>query len=182
MKFIQVYERFIKNKWEILLSNPDKVLEGDRLIDLVSNAYKKSPMGSFVKTISDVVKSHWDVIDWDENPDVDACIFFRGPKEQEKWIGKKIQGVGHNGHSISKKYIISKLVSRLKENGTWIEASGKLEETLEKYGCEKVTDLDVLNKLFPGSGIRMVGNRYERKLSNGDKITESVFGIPKFHS
>ena len=68
----------------------------------------------------------------------------------------------------------------LKEPGTWIEASEKLEEVLLSMGSTKVTDIELLQKLFPKSKFRMLDNgQYQRSLGNGTFVTESVFGIPK---
>ena len=54
MRYLKLYEDYKKNQWELLLSNPKKELEGEKLVDLVSNAYKNTTMGSFVNTVKDV--------------------------------------------------------------------------------------------------------------------------------
>ena len=181
MRYLKLYEDYKKNQWELLLSNPKKELEGEKLVDLVSNAYKNTTMGSFVNTVKDVVKSHWAVIDCDDVPGIDACIFFRDPRSDENWKGKKLQAIGHDGQKESKKHIIDKMVNMLKELGTWIEASEKMEEVLLAKGASKVTDVEVLKKLFPNSEIKMLDNgQYERSLENGEFVTESVFGSPEF--
>ena len=63
MKYLKsIYEfklNLPKKKWEIISSNPTKQIAGQNLIELVDTAYKRTPLGSFVKTISDVVKSDW---------------------------------------------------------------------------------------------------------------------------
>jgi hypothetical protein len=180
MKYIKLYEDYKKNQWELLLSNPNKVQEGEKLVDLVGNAYKNTSMGSFVNTVKDVVKSNWAVIDCNDDPGIDACIFFRDPKSNENWIGRKLQGIGHDGEKKSKIYIIDKMVNMLKESGTWIEASEKLEEVLLAKGSTKVSDIEVLKKLFPKSEFKMLDNgQYQRSLENGTFVTESVFGTPK---
>ena len=104
MKYLKAFEEyeFPKNKWEIVSSNPVKKIEGKTLIELVDTAYKSTPLGSFVKTIQDVVKSDWLVIDYNEEAGVDACIFYREPRTNENWVGKKIQGIGHDGVKDSK--------------------------------------------------------------------------------
>jgi hypothetical protein len=177
MRYLKLYEDYTKNKWEILLSNPKKEIEGKKLVDLVTNAYKNTSMGSFVNTMSDVVKSHWAVIDCNDEPGIDACIFFREPRKDENWIGKKLQGIGHDGDKKSKSYIIEKMVNMLKEPGSWIEASEKMEEVLLGKGSNKVTDIDILKKLFPNSEFKILENgQYQRSLENGEFVTESVFG------
>lgn len=183
MKYLKTINEFKlnlpKKKWEIISSDPNKKLAGQDLINLVDTAYKNTPLGSFVKTVGDVVKSDWLVIDYNETDDIDACIFYREPRSGENWKGKKVQGIGHDGAKESKKIIISKLTDKLKENGFWIEASDRMEEVLEVAGCPKVTDLETLKKLFPNSDIKIVdGGRYERTLENGEVVKESVFGKP----
>jgi hypothetical protein len=178
MKYILLFENYKKMKWEIITSNPDKKIEGKRLIDIVSNAYRNTNMGSFVKTISDVIKSKWLVIDCDEYDDIDACIFYRGPRKDEKWDGYKIQGIGHDGDPVAKKILIKKLIDTLKnDNGFWIEASGTLEYILEE-NLERVTDIEIIKRLFPDSKIVFSENgQYKRTLGN-TWIEESVFGLP----
>jgi hypothetical protein len=68
----------------------------------------------------------------------------------------------------------------LKESGTWIEASEKMEEVLLGKGSTKVTDIELLKKLFPESEFKMLDNgQYQRSLESGEFVTESVFGSPK---
>ena len=180
MRYLKLYENYKKNQWELLLSNPNKMKEGKKLIDLVKNAYKKTTMGSFVNTVKDVVKSDWVVIDCDDIPGIDACIFFREPRVNENWLGRKIQGIGHDGQKNSKSHIIDKMANMLKESGTWIEASEKMEEVLLNRNVNKVTDIEVLKKLFPESEFKILDNgQYQRSLENGEYVTESVFGSPK---
>ena len=180
MRHLKLYEDYKKNKWELLLSNPNKLQEGEKLVDLVTNAYQNTTMGSFVNTVRDVVRSHWAVIDWNDVPGIDACIFFRGPKSYENWIGRKLQGIGHDGQKQSKSHIIDKMVNMLKESGTWIEASEKMEEVLLGKGSTKVTNIEILKKLFPESEFKMLDNgQYQRSLEDGSFVTESVFGSPK---
>jgi hypothetical protein len=80
---------------------------------------------------------------------------------------------------MSKKVVIEKIISLLNEEGTWVEASDRLEEVLDKKGCKRITDLNILQKLFPESKIKLLENgQYERTLTNGGIAKESVFGIP----
>lgn len=117
MKWLKLFENFQKNKWELLLANTKKKLEGKNLIELVNTAYSNTPLGSFVKTIKDVIKSHWFVIDLDEEEGLDACVFYREPKVNENWIGRKIQGIGNDGDQMAKKIVIEKLINLLGESG-----------------------------------------------------------------
>lgn len=179
MKWIKYFEGFQKNKWEVLLSNPDKKIEGERLIDLVDTAYSVTPLGSFVKTINDVIKSQWAVIDYNEEDGIDACIFYRNPRPDENWSGQKIQGIGHDGEKDSKKIVIQKMVDLLEKDGFWTEVSDKMEEVLRINGCRAVKDLETLQKLFPNSKIEMLEEgQYQRTLDSGEFVKETVFGFP----
>lgn len=181
MRYLKLFEEYElpKNKWEIISSNPVKKIEGKTLIELVDNAYSSTPLGSFVKTISDVVKSEWLVIDYNEEVGVDACIFYREARPDENWVGKKLQGIGHDGVKESKKLIIQKMVDVLQQDGIWIEASDAMESVLER-SLDRVTDPEILNKLFPNSNVKLLETgQYERTIEGGDIVKESVFGKPK---
>jgi len=182
MKYLLLFEKYQKMKWELITSNPEKRIEGERLIDIVDNAYRNTNLGSFVKTMSDVLKSHWLVIDCDEFDDIDACIFYRKSRKNETWKGGKIQGIGHDGDYNAKKLLITKLIDVLNnQDGFWIEASDILESILNDKGVRKVTDIDILYKLFPESDIVFLENgQYKRTLEDVSWVTESVFGNPKF--
>lgn len=182
MKYLLIFEKYQKMKWELITSDPEKRIEGERLIDIVDNAYRNTNLGSFVKTMSDVLKSHWMVIDCDEFDDIDACIFYREPRNNEIWKGGKIQGIGHDGDHNAKKLLIRKLIDVLNnQDGFWIEASDTLESLLDSREVKKVTDIDTLYKLFPESDIVFLENgQYKRTIEDGSWVTESVFGNPKF--
>jgi len=187
MKYLKTFELYsdvyinsYKNNWELILSNPRKIIEGENLIKLVNTAYSKTKLGSFIKTIKDVLKSHWFAIDIDNKDDFEACIFYREPRKGENWKGKKIQGIGHDGSLESKRILMHKLVSLLEEDGNWIEASDKMENILNKFGCTKITDIKILELLFPNSTFKLKsGGQYER-IIDGKIIIESTYGKPIF--
>jgi hypothetical protein len=55
-----------------------------------------------------------------------------------------------------------------------------MEEVLLNRNVNKVTDIEVLKKLFPESEFKILDNgQYQRSLENGEYVTESVFGSPK---
>ena len=168
-----------KNRWELLISNADKNEVGNDLVGLVQTAYGNTPQGSFVNSIKDVVPSDWNVIDWDQDPDVDACIFYRGPRSGETWTGHKVQGIGHDGTRTSKDHAISKLHGLLLTPGWWIESSDAMRATLKKVNAPAVTDVKTLQRLFNDPNLRMIdADTYTRKLNNST-VTETVFGSPK---
>lgn len=169
-----------KNKWEILISNADKEEAGTDLVSLVQTAYSNTPQGSFVNSIKDVIPSDWNVIDWDNDPDVDAAVFYRRNRGGETWSGHKIQGLGHDGTRTSKDKAISKIQELLNKNGVWIESSDAMRAVLKKYNAPVVTDVEFLRKLFNDPNLQMVDqDTYTRKLQGGATVTETVFGKPQ---
>lgn len=176
---MRLYEFVLpKNSWEMLISTSDKHELGGELIDLVKNAYSRTPHGSFVNSIADVVPSDWKIIDWDKDPDVDSTIFYRQNRAGETWIGYKIQGLGHDGQRESKDKAIAKLVSQLTKPGWWLESSDAMQHIMLKMGQRPITDERFLQRLFNDPNLRMINDKqYTRKISHGT-ITESAFGNP----
>jgi hypothetical protein len=170
----------LKNSWELLISNADKEEFSSDLVKLVQHAYKKSSMGSFIKSKADVLPSDWNVIDWDDNEAVDACIFWRSNRPNENWQGIKIQGIGHDGRPESKNLLLSRLRTLLSQPGTWIEASDQLVYALEKAGVSPVTDEKLIQQVFKDPNIKLnTKAEYTRQLSSGTTVTEKMFGKPK---
>jgi hypothetical protein len=169
-----------KNVWELIISNADKHEVGTELVDLVKNAYSVTPRGSMVNSLKDVIPSDWHVIDWDPDPDVDATIFYRYNRPGERWEGRKIQGIGHDGTRTSKNKAIAKLNELLSEPGCWIESSDALRHVLKKLNSRSITNERFLQKLFNDPDLYMVDqDTYIRELGDGATIRETVFGRPK---
>lgn len=169
-----------KSQWLADISNADKQEVSGDLIGLVQAAYGDTPQGSFVNSIKDVIPSDWSIIDFDEDPDVDACVFYRGPRRGEHWHGYKIQGIGHDGSRVSKDHAIAKVQGLLLTPGWWIESSDAMRATLMKINLHPVTDVKLLQRLFNDPYLNMIDKiTYTRKLTSGDVVTETVFGHPK---
>ena len=169
-----------KNTWEYIITSKDKRFASENLVGLVQTAYKATPDGSFINALKDVLPSDWVVIDLDDNPDIDATIFYRQPRSNEKWKGRKVQGIGHDGSTAAKTAVIDRLITELGKSGTWVEASNALERTLLKKRVKPFTDVQVLQKLFNDDKLKMVSSTsYERSLPGGKIIQETVFGQPK---
>lgn len=181
MRILDVINEFTlpKSTWVVDLSNADKEEVGHDLVRLVQHAYSSTPQGSFVNSIKDVVPSDWNVIDWDEDPDVDACIFYRGPRGGEKWVGHKVQGIGHDGTRQSKDHAIAKLHSLLLTPGWWIESSDAMRATLKKVAAPAVTNEKFLRKLFNDPNLEMIDEDTYRRQIGRSVITETVFGSPR---
>lgn len=167
-----------KNKWELVVSNGDKEELGTDLVSLVRKAYSNTPQGSFVNSIKDVIPSDWNVIDWDQDPDVDSCVFYRSARPNENWVGYKIQGLGHDGTRTSKDKAINKISTLLLKNGWWIESSDAMRHVLLKLNLAPIKDEQFLQELFNDKALYMIDDdTYERKLGGG-VIRETVFGNP----
>jgi len=152
----------------------------DDLISIVQKAYQKAPEGSFIRSKRDLKSSDWHSIDIDDNPDIDATIFYRKPRGGEPWRGKKIQGIGHDGSRDAIDKVLSRLNGLLKMKGNWVEASDALEHVLYKMGVPYVDDEETARKVFPNSNLEMTGDkgRYKRELPDGKEIRETIFGKP----
>jgi ribosomal protein S18 acetylase RimI-like enzyme len=169
-----------KNRWELIVSNDDKQELGTDLVSLVRQAYSSTPQGSFVNSIKDVIPSDWNVIDWDKDPDVDSCVFYRKNRGNENWQGYKIQGLGHDGTRTSKDKALNKISSLLLRDGVWIESSDAMRHILLKLNLAPIKDEQFLQQLFNDPNLRMISNdTYVRVLADGTKVTETVFGNPK---
>jgi hypothetical protein len=169
-----------KNQWELIVSNGDKEELGTDLVSLVRHAYSNTPQGSFVNSIKDVIPSDWNVIDWDQDPDVDSCVFYRTNRGNENWVGHKIQGIGHDGTRTSKDKAINKIQQLLSKPGVWIESSDAMRHLLKKLNVPAVTDENYLQHLFNDPNLKMISDdTYVRQLAGGAKVTETVFGNPK---
>jgi hypothetical protein len=174
----KIQENLPKNKWVNIDSKEEY---SDELINLVQTAYKNTPEGSFINTKRDIIPSEWHSIDLDENPDIDATIFYRNSRANESWNGKKIQGIGHDGSREAIDALLKRLQNLLNQTGNWIEASDALEHILYKMGVPYIQDQKEASKIFPNSNLKMVGDRgkYERNLEDGKKVKETIFGKPQ---
>jgi hypothetical protein len=169
-----------KNQWAVDISNDAKQEVSGDLIHLVQTAYAGTPRGSFVNNVSNILPSDWAILDFDDEPDVDSAVFYRGPRPGESWTGFKIQGLGHDGTKASKDHSLSRMVAMLNRPGWWIESSGTLRSVLANRGCNIVQDPATLRSLFPDTDLEMINqNTYTRQLPDGASITETVFGHPK---
>lgn len=169
-----------KNQWVADISNADKHEVGGDLVSLVQTAYGTTSQGSFVNSIKDVVPSDWNIIDFDADPDVDSCVFYRGPRANETWVGHKIQGLGHDGTRPSKDKAIQKINELIRLPGWWLESSDAMRAVLKKYNAPAVTDVQLLQKLFNDPNLKMIDqDTYTRQLQGVGAITETVFGNPR---
>jgi hypothetical protein len=171
-------KEFTKNRWSLIVTDSDKSTWANELVDLVQNAYRHTNLGSFVQNAAQVSASDWVALDWDPDPELDCTVFYRSARPNEAWTGYKIQGIGHDGQAESKQRVLARVKNLLGKPGTWIESSDSLARTLGRLGLEPVTDLKVLNKLFPNTNLRMVSDKSYERDAGGRRIREQVFGNP----
>jgi hypothetical protein len=165
----------------MLLTQTAKQEASDQLIDLVQTAYATTPRGSFVSSVAHVLPSDWHVMDWDSDPGLDCAVFYRGPYSREPWRGFKIQGIGHDGQPGSRRLVVERVQSLLTRPGWWIETSDAMRSALLRVNLQPVTDVGVLRRLFGDPKLIMIDRvTYQRTLTDGSKITETVFGRPEF--
>ena len=182
MKITEITEdlNLPKCQWTTLLSTADKQEAGPQLVDLVKHAYSLTNKGSMINSLREVIPSDWEVIDWDDEPDIDACIFYRKPRGNEHWTGHKIQGLGHDGSKTSKQKAITQMIQMLGQSGVWIESSDALRHVLNKMSAPAVTDVRLLQRLFNDPNLVMIDQiTYRRRLQDGTTLTETVFGHPR---
>lgn len=171
-----------RGEWILLSSSGEAMEMYKTLIDLVSNAYKNTKLGSFLKYRSDVGNSqHWEIINLDDDPEPDVCIFGRKPGSHEKWRGIKIQGLGHDGQRISKAAAIEKIVTLLTKGGFWIEASDAMEKVLRGKNVSICEEEDVASAFPHGIDEYNSDGSYVRSLPNGVQIHETSFGDLKIN-
>ena len=165
-----------KKKWTKVDPEPFS----DELINLVQTAYKNTPEGSFINTKRDVMEPDWLSIDFDENPDIDATIFYREARPNETWQGKKIQGLGHDGSKAAIGVMFNKFKELLNTNGVWVEGSDAVEHILYKMNVEYVDNEELAQRIFPDSNLKFIGDRGKYTRSIGSKeIKETIFGKPQ---
>jgi hypothetical protein len=170
-------EIFPKMQWE--LADPEEY--GEDLVTLVQTAYRSTPKGSFINTKRDAVESDWLAIDLDDDPDLDATIFYRGPRTGETWKGKKIQGVGHDGSRAAIHIMLDKMKKLLlSDEHFWVECSDAMEHVLYQLLVPHV-DEETAQKVFPNTDLKFIGDRgkYTRKLPHGEIVKETIFGNPE---
>lgn len=181
MKNIKSYIEFIneKNVRKGQWVKPMISSRGEELVDLVQTAYKKTSDGSYINSVGDLKNSEWIAKDFNDDPELDITIFYRHPRNNETWKGKKIQGIGHNGSDAAKKRVLEKLQDLLNQKGWWVEASEALEAVLYKKGIPYVDDEIYARKVFPNSNLKFIGNKGQYTRNTGSKkIKETIFGIP----
>jgi len=116
---------------------------------------------------------HLVVLDNDEDPNINAFIALsRTP------FGYKLNALGHDGTSPSKRAIISKHQDLLTTRGYFAALSEDMERVMRRSGLDNVKDSHVLRAIF-GDKIQLVGDGYYMKDVDGVGLKrKAIFGLP----
>ena len=161
-----------KNSWKPISSDELKDVEND-ILDLIQNAY--GPIGGHpnYKSVGDLAGSDYEVIDLDDDPEIDAVTVTK-----KRSGGTKYVGLGHDGSSQGKRGSIGRTIDKLRDSGTYIEASGKMADILSKANVTQVTDKDTISKALKGKEIEMQDNGSYTRYLGGKKYIKLMFGKP----
>lgn len=169
------------NKW-VTLDDSQKETFGPELIEIVGIAYANTRLGSFVRNQNDVNLSNWIVLSLDGGQSISCAIFYRTGRPNESWVGNKVQGLGHDGKTISRRKVVMHLKDMLEQNGWWIECRDAVAKALHRAGAPIVKDESLAAAIFPNTGLHMTDNNgsYTRHIAGrGTALTdETIFGKP----
>jgi len=177
------------NEWVDITSddlhhNPELL---QSLFDLISNAYTDledghSSLPSSISLLRDDLILH--AIDLDTDPDPDAVVTWklRDP-------GNKINSIGHDGESVSKKTVIQEFTKLLGSVGYYAEVSPPISDIIwKRFPNIKVIENPAYAAALLGKDIEWLGNHpdgkspksgwYTRKIG-GKPHTKILVGIPK---
>ena len=165
-----------KNKWK-----PFSKLEigdiQDELFNLIQNAYANIGGHPNYKSPGDLPAEgdEFDIIDLDSDPGIDAVSVIK-----EKPPGHKMVAMGHDGSQAAKSNVIAHKVEQLKQQGYYVEVSGKMKDILLGKGLQPITDEETVRKALPGKEIKWNGDgTYTRSIGkSGVQHTKMLFGKP----
>jgi hypothetical protein len=167
-----------KHKWLDLGSDDirkNKEVQSD-IFNIVSSSYKPVgghpdfPDADSVPTDNDTTA----VIDTDSPEDIDAAILSKKTP-----FGRKLTALASDGGQGAKKTVVNKAAKMLRQDGNYVEASGKALDILQSKGAKVVDDEDTVKKVLRGKEISWKGDgSYSRKIG-GTEHTKKLLGNPK---
>lgn len=164
-----------KDKWEEARNNRFDKEQKIELWTLYDIAY--GSIGKHIGSKDELIKKYpiFEVIDNDDDPDIDIFIAMKKTP-----FGKKVAAMGHDGTRKSKKAVVLKMLSLLKQKGYYTEASDKIEEILRRGGLDNIKDPDVIMQIMGSKGdIILEGDGYyNRSLGSIGRHTKALFGNP----
>ena len=160
------------------LSSAEVSEHSKSIINLVQHAYAGTNHGSYINEPKDLVGSKWLVLFYDGEPE--AALFYRTARSNENWTGHKIQGIGRNTDTRSKKAVLAKLIELIKTPGFWIESAAAegsegITRVMKSRGIPHEEDQEKLKKLFPTITEFLPNGSYKRNVAGKD-LQEFVFG------
>ena len=173
---ILLQEELPMNKW-VDLSDKEKEEYASEIFDLINTAY--APIGGNVnyKSAADVLGAEadadYEVINIDDDPEPDALSAYK-----KQPAGTKLAAIGHDGSPEAKSKAINRLADLLKQNGYYLEVSGRLKDILLSKGAPVVTDPEVIKKVLKGKEIEMNDDGTYQRYLGGKKHTKTLLGNP----
>lgn len=163
-----------KGKWEhvALKDLSQEMLDKLWEMYIISYDYVKLRF-SKIKDISDKYRLAY-VIDWDRDPNIDSFIIYKLEK-----YGNKIVMLGSDGQSTSKKLLLSMVTNFLKHPYWYIEASGKLINSLQNSKVPCIDKFENVIKVLNKKIEWLDAGKYMRYIDGlGDEV-KMMFGCPK---
>ena len=173
---ILLQEEFPSNKW-VDLSDKDKEEYASEIFDLINTAY--APIGGNInyKNVSDVLGAEsdadYEVINIDADPEPDALDAYKKTPS-----GNKLTAIGHDGTPEAKSKAINRLADLLKQNGYYLEVSGKLQDILLAKGAPIVKDPELIQKVLKGKSLEFNEDGTYQRFIGGEKHTKTLLGKP----
>jgi hypothetical protein len=169
--FQELYQA--KNKWlQLIKTDNDEVRKN--LYVLIDNSY--GLLGAHSKIdYNDLFKDniHWEAIDTDADPAIDAVVFSRKTVN-----GMQIIGVGHDGVKSSRSALLNKLKTILSRPGYYMEVSGHMINTLHKLSTPYLSSEEDVKILYPNIKWNDSEGSYTRDAGNGQQHEMVLFGRP----
>jgi hypothetical protein len=174
-----------KNQW-VELDDSEKNELKVNLYQLISNAYDTRFEGGHPRIFSpedvknDPDLKFWRAADIDEDPMADVVVFGRYEH------GTKLSGIGHENTTLTKTEVMKHSAEILKQDGFWIEVSGKVADRLLELGCPYLDNPEDVVKVLNNKPIdKWLGDGwYERPITYfknewGDVRQKMIIGRPK---
>lgn len=165
-----------KNKW-VRLNRKEVSDEKEAIFKLIDDAYAQIGGHPNYRSSDNVDgsegDSNYDVIDFDEDPDIDAVSVSK-----TKSSGIKYVATGHDGTKTGRSKVVNHNADNLKKSGFYIEVSGKIQDILVAKGVPIVTDPEIIKRVLKGKEIELNHDgSYQRRIG-GDLHTKVLLGNP----
>lgn len=166
-----------KNQW-VTLTKKELTDEKEEIFKLIDDAYAQIGGHPNYKSPDNVDGSqggsNYEVIDFDEDPDIDAVSVSKSLPSGVKYVA-----TGHDGTKTGRSKVVNHKADNLRKSGYYIEVSGKIKDILIAKGVPIVTDPEVIKRVLKGKEIELnADGSYQRRIG-GDLHTKVLLGNPK---